>query len=226
MSSIPTIISEGLPIAERGAAEGINLNMHFLVKCVERFSEALQLFDFAMSERTPYAKGVERSASASDKNGLMFAWATIAAKSAMITIYEFHRVEQAIDKLIAQCPNFKSMIDLEARKAAAKLFTNSFPDFADIRTVAAHGLEIYDSPDKRDQHSAGAVNLDGFHSAGGLITEMLRGREYINTFEGKVTKCSISEATLEALEIVLAARIEMIVEAAKTTKALYVAQLR
>jgi hypothetical protein len=210
---------DALPEAERANAQAINLNLHALKRCVNTFEAALKLFDFSAPtpdrpDRHSMPHEVYQIAQKDwmDRIQLATEWMRIAAKSGAMSIYEFHRIEQAIDNMIARCPTIEAAIDKNARKNASRLFADAFPNFADIRGIAAHGWENSATPEKVLKNA-----LKDFGSV--LISEGLHGRDYVNSFEGKMISYSVSQDTLDRLSAVLAQRYLTFEGIAQTTAA-------
>lgn len=224
MFDAPQIHAFGLPEGERDAASSISQNLYQLKRKVHDFQAALTLFDHATSQ-IPAAKASR------DRNmmSLLHTWELIAARSCAISIHVFHRLEQAIDKLLTDCPSLHAHIDYKARKKAAKIFADSFPNFADVRDAAAHGSEAIDSPEKRAKHAVSSIDIPGFMEGTGegtIVSEALNGRDYHNTFRRKLVSLSISEATLRNLESVLVLRFQMFAKVEAATEALSLQRLQ
>jgi hypothetical protein len=230
----PQITWHALPIKEQVSAAAINSNLFSLRGCVSDFKAAVHLFDTAISNRIARSVSNEQSwrdgtaEKNNQHNSLMMAWTRIAAKSGSLSIYEFHRLEQAIDKLVKRCPTLESMIDKDARRHGSRLFDENFPDFANVRLFAAHGREMTDNPEKFAKHSisahnSGRISIDAQNTS---IQDVLVGRTYTNTSNGKVVSYDISMETLTKLQEVLERRFATFLQADIVTKEIFLAQLQ
>jgi len=126
-------------------------------------------------------------------------WQQMAARIGAITIYEFYQICQGIDKMVTTCPTLDALVDKTARKDASKLFNEKFPNFADTRHFAAHGVEMTRFRNDIDRNSTldplfiGSTKLvnNGRMSIYGCLFNI----EYINTHNGKIIKYVISQET-------------------------------
>lgn len=212
--------TNALPEAEQNDGKAIAQNLDALRRCVEEFGSALEIFDHAeIIPPEPIRENVgdeDYPALKADFKARFLSlvrWQLLAARSGALSIYEFHRIEQAIDLLVSRCPTIKSQIDKNARSEAAKIFAESFPHFADVRVAAAHGHELNATPEKADRNCMATTRVPGLVNGDTesqvLISDAMLGRKYINTLSGKIVSYELSKRNHTNLELVLSLRILM-----------------
>jgi len=229
----PNISTVALPEDEQENAQAITSNLQAMALIVERLADTLKLFDFSSANRIPLPKDLstytdearfERNA----HNDTLHNWQLIAARSGAIYIYEFHRVEQAMDMLLKTCPALDAMINKEARKRASQIFHKRFKNFADLRLFAAHGSEMVDSPKKRKSHATtksipGLVQLE---NSSVVVTDALMGRRYSSTIKGEFIGYELSIETLNTLISVFNERVAMLKPAEEITSKMIFERMR
>ncbi len=215
-------------------AWAIQSNLFELPSIVEHVSSAVALFQFSTGQRIAHPGAGESEEDRGKRhkhNDMLRDWKMMAAKAGAIKIYEFHRLEQAIDAMLKKCPTLEAMLDLEARKRAARLFHDTFPNFADVRDVAAHGAEIFDNPDKVNRHATrGEIyGLPNFmiKSGDGKIVgrDLLVESTYSAVFEGKQVSYNLSDATVATLHSVCTERMNMFAPAQRATREILMKRL-
>lgn len=221
----PIILAEALPETERENAEAINRNLFFLSMIVDQLAAAVALFEFGRANRIATPADItnvsmEDIFAGSESNRMLTEWQVLAAKAGAINIYEFHRVEQAIDGMLSQSPTLDAMIDKKARKRAGRLFNSAFKNFADLRNFAAHGSEMLDNPKKLETHAArnslpGVILLEDEASI--LVPNIINGDHYSSTIKGQYIGYDVSTSTVDSLKAVFNERAAMFAPAADIT---------
>lgn len=90
-----------------------------------------------------------------------------------------------------------AVVDQAAKKAAQRQFASAFPNFGDVRVVAAHPSEINDEPGKQN------VNSIKIHQTSLCIVSSIIEQNYTSTFKGKLVSYEVNANSSLALRKVL-----------------------
>lgn len=179
----PRIHPSKLPEIEQDHANHIGILLHSLGSRCDDFEGAVKLLEYAMSQ--------EHRGKPFEESQKFFRWMFIAARDASSTIYKFFEDMEFIGHNLNPCPTLRSMIDLKAKKAATKKFSQHFPGFAGVRHSAHHYAKLYGSPEGIREHIApGRI----------VAVNNMFGTTLQTTFEKKTVELDISDASLAKLK--------------------------
>lgn len=184
-----------IPEDELESFNHVRMNYHALRECVDDLEAAVLLYEHSQAlTAAPEPDWRARM----QRNAPLLRWMNIAARSGAIAIYEYYRVQQAMDALINGSPTMTMLIADDQRRASTKLFIRSFPDFTALRTIAAHGREMIDTPDKERKHRAEkGVGAQGIDTSGPTLLHgtLINGR-YTSTHDGKLIAYEVGHPTV------------------------------
>jgi hypothetical protein len=195
----PTIHTEGLPENEREAAAHISIAAFQLAIFANQFRAALHLFDFTtdceaqtLAFRNPQWRFEE--------------WRLTAARDGAMAIYHFGKAMEAIMACLNECPTILALVRRDDLRKARKLLRKHFPRFESVRHAIAHAGELMERPGTYARHTVtgASIKMDGFvfHGANFGFRDHLVGRKFMNTYEGQLQECEISQDTLDALSAI------------------------
>jgi hypothetical protein len=186
----PRFEMEALPAGERHAAHLVQTNLVAFASHVQAFKAALSLFDFCLPQMSKGPAGVGE-------------WAFVAARDGVMSIYHAYTVLDGIRQTVVDCPTLNEMIDRQALRAAGKIFHDYFRTFEDMRDAVGHVGEKMKTPEKFAEHSySGSVSTGAIKAekiTGLTMSNILDGRRFTNTWEGKILTCDISQRSLDRL---------------------------
>lgn len=205
------------PTFPQGEHETVRLasnQLSSLASLVRRFADALALVDFCEAQiaqaQATKKDTVDRQAAGAHTGfeatqafreaiGYPLAWISMAARDAIITIWDFAETLHGLRSAIRRSPTLAAYISDEALDASISWFHTEFPDAKSMRHAAAHNADTVNRP---NQHSfTGSVELPGvqMENSKNIIISAISGRTVIVTREGKVMQYDITEGTLQKL---------------------------
>lgn len=194
---MPHISHLALPENEREAAACLNSALIGLLLTATDFRAALLLYH--------EAKDLGRARDASiESNILLGRWPFLGARVGALCLYDFWMATQAINSdLLYRIPSINDYIDREAKKRAQSKFIQAFPDFAALRTAAAHPQEINATPEKKARNFSKSNLLpDNFLGDDdvdiSIVGSIVNGR-YMSTLNGKVLSCNLDASSADIL---------------------------
>jgi phage gpG-like protein len=194
----PTLFSDALPADEREHAKYVSNNLRTLDSEVENLHSAVALYQWASQAAMEQTDTSSRF--------MILRWSTIGARTGAIAIYAFYQARQALNKALGGCPSLTAKINRKMLGQAWKAFDNGFPDFAGVRHVAAHGSELYNTPEERAAHSItggyveGAISIAPGSGATVVFQDVMNNGVYTSTYRGKVVKYRPDIQTVEILK--------------------------
>jgi hypothetical protein len=122
-----------------------------------------------------------------------------------MSIYHFGKAVENISASLRECPTIRGRVDHVSRRTTLKKLRALFPEFEDMRHSVAHAGELMEDADTAERHSIqGPLSHGRIEIGPGKV--ILRncftgstGREFMNTFEGKIQTYEISSTTHAAL---------------------------
>lgn len=183
-------------------ANAIYRNLHNLHSQPDLLRSALMLYH--TSANTITQKNGIKSAKEMAPLLAVRHWTIFAQRVGAMIIYDYQQLAQAIDILMKKVPDWDARIDKEALKAANKLFDATFPNFAKVRTGAAHAARMTNFPKNTKQNAIEEYDseipaISGKVKGLTIIGSSLNG-EYTHTIDGKIVSYRLNEDTVRALE--------------------------
>jgi hypothetical protein len=173
-SDSPRINDAAFPENDRKHVDTILLMMNLLNGLIDRFSNDLELFDYA------------------EEQELGHRWSAIACRDAALALSDFKDALGCIKDATEQCLRLCTPPLLAAIKATQASFKSALPDATGSRHVAAHSAEHIGTPDNRERNTLSHVPI--------LMQLARNGRIVISTRQGRYVSFEISSGTLAVLK--------------------------
>jgi|GEM_PF-3990672 len=170
----PTILSPQIPLnklppSEHNHARFIERLLHDLGRRCLDFDAAVKLLDYCVD----FLKTASIYERQSEENQSRWLWRGFAAREAAATIYRSSEAMECIGENLGKCPVLQKIIDHESKRAALKLFKESFPGHSGIRHGSQHYAKLYGSPEQFARHAADEVNFVN-HIEGRVVTTIFK----------------------------------------------------
>jgi hypothetical protein len=180
MVRVPHIDKSTLSEADRQHAHTLWLLFHLMEGFIQRLRNDLELFDYSTRHafRPDSRKG---------------AWVHIAARDAVITLWDFgdalRQIETAVRSCSAPIRTEKRIMEL---RAAIGMFGNAFPNAKRMRRVSAHPAGHFGSAQSRKVNAhKGAVGYSNIYN-----------RTITHTHEGRLLSFELTEDSIGKLETI------------------------
>jgi hypothetical protein len=197
----PNLDWKALPQDEQDAGHHLAQAFQGLEDFTISFMAAAELFEVNLYDSLFQPDGAYK------KRALSWMW--VACRDGAMSIYHFGKALEGIMSYLGQCPTVLEMTDRKLVRVARKRLRELFPNFEAVRHAVAHAGELMNDPETKRRHAVKADNLklleglsvqsDSLNIAQVNIVQVLSGRKFTNTFEGKVQSYEISRETLDAL---------------------------
>jgi hypothetical protein len=186
----PKIVPQAFPEPEWSAITRVWQAHNVLVHHIDSFASALKLFDVCAAH---VEMGKQRNEDVTDYRS----WKKISARDGAMQIFHVWHCLKAVSQALPGCPTLRSHVDLKALRAAMGIFRGQFPNFEAVRYIVAHGAE---AAARANEHEAKG-DLPGIKTGDSavMITDMIDGRIYRATYQGKHVSYEISTDTLNQL---------------------------
>lgn len=209
--SQPRFLTSLLPAEERDDLIKLSHSCSGLTDKVEELRHAIDLhlwsnqqFHSLDAERGPDGGPTIAARERWRQHGPRFsAWSDMGARCGAMAIYGFHIIMKRTTTIANRCPTVLLHQDKSARRNATSLFNKYFPDFAGIRTFAAHPGET--SEQDIEKHSiTKALEIDGVLSVKEGASIFLEGTmmngHYTVSYHGRTAAYRVHPETAAALE--------------------------
>jgi len=192
------------------AASLISHGLYDLQNHVNAFESALLLFDYCLAQRVAFLQIINQPGADSPLPNIFdqpwLDWPLIAARDAGMTIHHFYVAFDGIRQTMATSQPIASLCDKELMKSADSLFKMKFRNFIDLRDSIAHVSDKMKNAKKVSEHAfTGSLEsriVRGDNLSRLTISNVLDGRKFTNTWEGKIVSYEISAESLAHLNFV------------------------
>ena len=216
----PQIIITELAEEDAETAWHIRNQLGELTLYVDRFSAALALIERSRSEVSDL-----KAARTAEKNRLrgtpeymrvhdaqkefmdlihrLHTWIQMAARDAVMTIWDFTRTVVEIRYNLDSCPSLNALVPRPQLEKALGEMGKAFPNRKYTRHAAAHPADMGKTRKERNRHATSEkIELDGFLSSGGNVSlsSVITGDGVVSwTYEGRLIQAHINEGGLANL---------------------------
>ena len=195
--SAPFIHFDGLPADEMQPALIVQNALSSFKSHVDQFAAALSLFD---SVKATQAQTHDHSMTLK-----LASWAFVPCRDGAMSIYHAYTVLDGVRQTLKAAPELLAMVDRRELKAAGDVFHTQFRTFEAMRHAVAHVGDKMKTPEKLEEHAIkGAFDFGGIRIEGqkgySTISNLLNGRRYSNSWNGKILSYEISDQSLLHLQ--------------------------
>lgn len=173
----PFLSIHELPDNEHNAASELGQGLSEVERHAKSFASAVSLFDLTRSRAECWLPG-----------HLAGDWPFIAARGAVIAIYNFDEAIRWVQANLRHCPTIFNAIDSKNIRATRKIFIQAHPNLKRMRDMVVHTSEM-------------RLGAESVKHQGGPIThdEVLIDDNFVVTVDGKDMNLAL---TLESVQLV------------------------
>jgi hypothetical protein len=168
--------------AERKPLESLEREIAALKKYADDFYDAWMLFEFSHENSQQ---------STADNREIFLRWKLLSARSGAMTIHLFAKAFEAAASSFSKCRNNLRNVDETKLRSAKTMLESLVPEFESVSEVIVRTGEFANDLDPTERRFAFVSDS--------AAQDVLRGRRYLNTFDGKLQSYQVNRQTYEGL---------------------------